>query len=63
MIFINLEKVYDRVPREILWWILEKKEVTKRYIELIKDMYDKIITIIKITIGETCNVLLNLYWN
>ena len=52
-IFIDLEKAYDRVPREVIWWVLKKKGVTKRYIELVKDMYDGTITTIKTTIGET----------
>lgn len=39
MIFIDLENAYDRIPREIMWYILEKKYVRKRYIVVIKDMY------------------------
>ena len=58
MVFIDLEIAYDRVPREVIWWVLEKKRVTKRYIELVKDMYDRVITIVKTTIGETSEFLI-----
>ena len=40
MIFINLEKAYDRIPKKLLWWALMKKGVSLRYINFIKDMYE-----------------------
>ena len=36
----------------------EKKELLKKYIELVKDMYDKAITIVKTIIGETSEFLI-----
>jgi hypothetical protein len=44
MIFIDLEKAYDKVPRNIMWWALQKHKVSSKYITLIKDMYDNVVT-------------------
>ena len=39
MVFIDLEKAYDKVSRNVMWWALEKHKVPTKYITLIKDMY------------------------
>ena len=46
MVLIDLE-VYDRVLREVMWWVLEQNEVPLKYVKLIKDMYDKIINSVR----------------
>jgi hypothetical protein len=50
MIFIDLEKAYGKVPRNVMWWALEKHKVPTKYITLIKDMYKDLVT----TCVRTC---------
>jgi Reverse transcriptase (RNA-dependent DNA polymerase) len=47
MIFIHLEKTYDKIPRNIIWWVLERKQVPTKYVTLIKDMYTNIVTCVR----------------
>jgi hypothetical protein len=44
MIFISLEKGYDKVHRNVMWWALQKHKVSSKYITLTKDMYDNVVT-------------------
>ena len=44
MVFIDFEKDYDKIPRNVMWWALEKHKVPTKYISLIKDMYDNVVT-------------------
>ncbi|AQK93069.1 DUF21 domain-containing protein, partial [Zea mays] len=38
MVFIDLEKAYDKIPRNHMWWTLDKHKVPTKYVTLIKDM-------------------------
>ena len=53
MIFIDLEKAYHKVPRDLIGWVLHKRNVPRGYIEIIKDMYEGAITCVRTTCRET----------
>jgi hypothetical protein len=44
MIFIDLEKAYDKVSKNVMWWTLQKHKFSIKYIILIKHMYDNVVT-------------------
>jgi hypothetical protein len=47
MIFIDLEKAYDKISRNIMWWALKKKLVPTKYVTLIKNMYTNIVIYVR----------------
>jgi Reverse transcriptase (RNA-dependent DNA polymerase) len=47
MIFIDIEKAYDKIPRNILWWALERKLVPTKYVTLIMDMNTNVVTCVR----------------
>jgi hypothetical protein len=60
MIFIDLEKAYDKVPRNVMWWALQKHKVSSKYITLIKDMYDNVVTSVQTSDGDTNDFPINI---
>src|SRR4029079_116824 len=44
IVFMDLQKAYDKVPRDVIWEVLEKKSVSGRYIEVTKDMHKDVRT-------------------
>ena len=45
--FVDLEKAFDRVPRELIYWSLRKKEVPEECISMVKAMYEDATTVVK----------------
>ena len=39
MAFVDLEKVFDRVPRKVIWWALRKLGVEEWIVRLVQGMY------------------------
>ena len=39
-IFVDLEKAFDRVPRQVLWWAMRKLGVQEWVISVVKSMYE-----------------------
>ena len=39
MVFVDFEKAFDRVPRDVIWWALRRKGVNEREISAIMEMY------------------------
>jgi hypothetical protein len=50
---IDLEKAYDKIAMKVMWWVLEKHKVPTKYINLIRDMYDNVVTSVHTGASET----------
>ena len=50
---MDLEKAYDRVPREELWYCMTKSGMAEKYVRLVQDMYEGSETVVRCAIGAT----------
>ena len=53
VVFVDLEKAYDRLPRELLWSSLRTKRVPEAYIKIVQDMYEDCLTQVTTREGNT----------
>jgi ABC-type transport system involved in multi-copper enzyme maturation permease subunit len=60
IIFIELEKAYNKVARNIIWWALQKYKVSIKYITLIKNMYDNVMASVQRSDGDTNDFPINI---
>ncbi|KAK3545979.1 hypothetical protein QTP70_018415, partial [Hemibagrus guttatus] len=52
-VFVDLEKAYDRVPREELWYCMRKSGVAEKYVRVGQDMYERSRTVVRCAVGQT----------
>ncbi|KAK3543780.1 hypothetical protein QTP70_027194 [Hemibagrus guttatus] len=52
-VFVDLEKAYDRVPREELWYCMRKSGVAEKYVRVVQEMYERSRTVVRCAVGQT----------
>ncbi|KAK3572535.1 hypothetical protein QTP86_034562 [Hemibagrus guttatus] len=52
-VFVDLEKAYDRVPREELWYCIRKSGVAEKNVRVVQDMYERSRTMVRCAVGQT----------
>ncbi|KAK3544154.1 hypothetical protein QTP86_003405, partial [Hemibagrus guttatus] len=52
-VFVDLEKAYDPVPREELWYCMRKSGVAEKYVRVVQDMYERSRTVVRCAVGQT----------
>ena len=52
-VFVDLEKAYDRVLQEELWYCTRKSEMAEKYVQLVQDMYEESKTVVRCAVGTT----------
>lgn len=53
MVFIDVKKVYEKVPRDVLMWELMEKRLLNMYVNLIEDMYEESSARVRNSFGKT----------
>ena len=53
MAFVDLEKAFDRVQREVAWWALRKLKMDEWLVKVIQAMYVGVTTAVKIGEAES----------
>ena len=51
--FVDLEKAYDRVPRDLVLWCLRKRGITEKMVRVVASLYHHCVTNIRCGAGES----------
>ena len=62
-VFIDLEKAYDRVPREQLWYCMRKSGMAEKYVQLVQNIYEESETLVRCAVenAESFKVKIGLH--
>ena len=52
-VFVDLEKAYDKVPREEVWYCMRKSGLGEKYVRVVQDMYDDSTRVVRCAVGVT----------
>ena len=52
-VYVDLEKAYDKVPREDVWYCKRKSGLAEKYVRIVQDMYDGSTTAVMCAVGVT----------
>ncbi len=47
-VFVDLEKAYDTVPRELVWWALRKQGVEESLVGAVRALYDGPVSVVRV---------------
>ena len=51
--FVELEKAYDKMQREEVWYCMRKSGLAEKYVSIVQDMYDDSTTAVRCVVGVT----------
>ena len=57
MAFVDLEKAFDRVPRDVIWWAMRKLGIDEWQVRLVQSMYNAVESKAPSTLILTSDVL------
>ena len=52
-VFVDLEKAYDKVPREEVWYCMRTSGLAGKYVRIVQDMYDGSTAAVRCAVGVT----------
>ena len=41
-VFVDLEKAFDRVPRNVIWWAMRKLGIEEWLVRVVQSMYENV---------------------